>query len=416
VYLIVGEDENGAPKSLLLLPVDLIDTKDKILDDQAPQGTTITAAIRDVNIEPKATVDEQKEGSIAWIEPHGADDASNAPDMPQLVLRFRGAEQMGLKIKWKLEVIYSRPRGTNPDVSQMIGQDEIFIPKKVSGTQPWKEESLDGAVEFFNHPDWIAELQDKGFFGGKAKLTYQLLKSDGSALGTESTMLFSIGGRNPEDNLAKNYIDTKATAADSRLTRLSYATGRHESKGYNGGESRYNQFWEGYARRYRIDHRRGDPLWCKSPDEESAGGFGIFQITGNLSSKFAALPREQMWNWQKNVDAYITIVKTGGSAAKGSVMDRFIAAVARTYPSDNEAQTSPTNYSYDEGSYDAWEMGSITLYNGAGGCPESRSKNAAGKWSTLKNPWEYDESRAAGSRWKYNQNSNNYLHEVIQEK
>ncbi len=401
---------------VFLLPVELIDTKDKVLDDQAPQGTTITAAMRDVNIEQKATVNEQKERSIAWIEPHGADDASNAPDMPQLMLRFRGTEQMGLKIKWKLEVIYNRPRGTNPDVTQMTAQDEVFVPKKASGSQPWKEEALDGVLEIFNHPDWIAALQDKGFFGGEAKLIYQLLKSDGSALGTESTMLFSIGGRNPEDNLAKAYIDTKATAADSRLTRLSYATGRHESKDYNGGGSRYNQFWEGYARRYRIDHRRGDPLWCKSPDEESAGGFGIFQITGNLSSQFAVIPREQMWNWQKNVDAYVTIVKTGGSAAKGSAMDRFIAAVARTYPSDNEAQTSPTSFSYDGGSYDAWEMGSITLYNGAGGCPQSKLKNSAGKWSTLTNPWKYDGSGAAGSRWRYNQNSNNYLHEVIQEK
>lgn len=416
-YLIQAHNaEQTIVRPLLLVPVDLIDTKDKVLDDQASQGTIITAAMSDVNIDPKATVDEQKEGSIAWIEPHGADDASNAPDMPQLVLRFRGAEQMGLKIKWKLEVIYNRPRGTNPDVSQMKAQDEVFIPKKANGSQPWKEETLDGAVEIFSHADWIAELQDKGLFGGEAKLTYQLLKSGGSLLGAESIMLFSIGGKNPEDGLAKDYIDTKATAADSRLTRLSYATGRHESKDYNGEGSRYNQFWEGYARRYRIDHCRGNPLWCKSPDEESAGGFGIFQITGNLSSQFAAIPREQIWNWRKNVDAYVTIVKTGGSAAKGSAMDRFIAAVARTYPSDNEAQTSPTSYSYDGGSYDAWEMGTITLYNGAGGCPKSILKSASGKIYEPINPWKFFPASAAGTRWRYHSNSNNYLHEVIQER
>ena len=372
--------------------------------------------MRDVTIEPKATVDEQNERSIAWIEPHGADDGSNAPDMPQLALRFQGTEQMGLKIKWKLEVIYNRPRGTNPNEAQIKAQDEVFIPKKAEGNQPWKEEVLDGAVEFFNHPDWLAELQEKGFFGGEAKLTYQLLKADGSALGTESTMLFSIGGKNPDDDLAKDYIDAQATTADARLTRLSYAVGRHESKGYNGAASRYNQFWEGYARRFRHDHKRGHPLWCKAPSESSAGGFGIFQITGNLSSKYAIIPREQMWNWQKNTDAYITIIKTGGAASKGSVMDRFIAAVASTYPSDTEAQNPPTNFAYDGGTYDAWEMGTITLYNGAGGCPRSRLKNPAGKWTTLTNPWQFDPSRAAGSKWRYNPNSNNYLHEVIEQR
>jgi hypothetical protein len=345
----------------LLVPVNLVDTKDQLFDDLAPQGTTVTAAMRDVNIEPKATVEVQKERSIAWIEPHGEDNGNNGPDMPQLALRFRGSEQMGLKIKWKLEIIYDRPRGTKPNKAQIKAQDEVFIPKKASGTQPRKEEVLVGAIELFNHADWIAALQEKGFFGGEAKLTYQLLKADGSALATESTILFSIGGKNPEDGLAKDYIDAQATAADARLTRLSYAVGRHESKGYNGADSRYNQFWEGYARRFRHDHKRGHPLWCKAPPESSAGGFGIFQITGNVSNQYAIIPREQMWNWQKNTDAYITIIKTGGTAAKGSVMDRFIAGVTNTYPSDTEAQNPPTNFAYDGGTYDAWEPSPFTM-------------------------------------------------------
>lgn len=423
----------GNQRSLLLLPVELVDTKDRVFDDLAPQGTTITAAMRDVNIEPKATVEEQKERSIAWIEPHGEDNGNNGPDMPQLALRFRGTEQMGLKIKWKLEVIYDRPTGNfyNPNDKKLTQQqkdtitanakntikeqDEVFVPAIVEGEQQWKEEILDGAVEIFNHADWIAALQEKGFFAGEAKLTYQLLKADGSALGTESTMLFSIGGKNPEDNLAKDYIDTEATAADSRLARLSYAVARHESKGYNGDESRYNQFWEAHGHRFSNDHRRGAPLWCKSPKEKSAGGFGIFQITGNLNSQFAIIPREQMWNWQKNTDAYVTIVKRGGTAAKGSVMDRFIAAVARTYPSDAEAQTAPASFPYGGDNYDAWEMGTITLYNG-GEYPPRVVLNAAGKKTKMFLAWNYETSRAVGSRWRYYPNSNNYLHEVIQQR
>ena len=60
-------------------------------------------------------------------------------------------------------------------------------------------------------------------------------------------------------NEEKVYIDQRA-AADARLVRLSYAVTRHESKDYNGEGSRYNQFWEGYAHRFNVDHRNGDPM------------------------------------------------------------------------------------------------------------------------------------------------------------
>lgn len=94
--------ENGTwePRAALLLPFELVDTKDGVFDDQAPQGTTITDAMRDVNIEPKKDANDTNIKSVAWIEPHGADDGSNEPDMPQLALRLRGTEQMGLKIRW----------------------------------------------------------------------------------------------------------------------------------------------------------------------------------------------------------------------------------------------------------------------------------------------------------------------------
>jgi hypothetical protein len=400
-----------------LLPVELVDTKDGILDSDLSIPLP-GEAHRDVTIAPKKDAADKNPKSIAWIEPHNSLELFDAPEMPKLVLRVRGAEAMGLRIKWKLSVKCNRPCGTNPNEQQIRDQDEVFVPAKAAGQQqqPWREEALDGAVEIYNDADWIAALVDKGFFGGEAELKYQLLTSTGAAMGAETTMLFSIGGKNPDDGLTKQYIDPQARAADTRLERLSYAVAKHESKDYNGAGSRYNEFWEGYARSYSIDHRKGEPLWCKAPSERSAGGFAMYQITGNLSSQFAIIPREQFWNWQKNVQAYITIVKTGGSKSKGSVMDRFFAAVARTYPNDPEAQNPPTNYAYDGGTYDAWEMGTITLYNGADGCPTSHLKNAVGKTTSLVNPWTYETGRPSGSRWQYHRNSNNYLHEVIQQR
>lgn len=423
-----GAITSRTTKPVLLIPVALVDTKDQILDDNVPEGTIITPTMHDVTIEPKSTVAERKEQSIAWIEPHGADDGSNDPDMPQLVFLVSGAEKMELQIRWKLEVIYNRPRGDQSNETRLTMLDEIFVPSKGNNVQPWREQPLSGgSLRIFEDIDWRAALgleldepdnppDSVGFFGGEAKFTYQLLKADGNPLTSEAKMFFSIGAKNPDDAKAKVYIDAQATAADSRLTRLSYAVAKHESKDYNGTNSRYNHFWEGYARRFRVDHGKGEPLWCKSSSERSAGGIGMYQITGNLTSQFAIIPRSQIWNWQKNVDAYIDIVKTGGSAAKGSVMDRFFAAVARTYPNDSEAQIPPTSHSFDGGSYDAWEAGSITLYNGAAGCPSSRLKNASGKKSSFYNPWTYDDSKPIGSRWQYHKNINNYLHEVIQQK
>jgi hypothetical protein len=139
--------------------VELIDTKNKILDDGD-----------DVTIEPKKNSDDKNLKSIAWIEPHGSEATIDAPDMPQLALRIRGAETMGLKIKWKLNVEYKRSNG------RVVAEDKILIPSAVGGgQQPWHEEALDGAVEIFNHATWLSELQQKGFFGGDAEFTYQLL-------------------------------------------------------------------------------------------------------------------------------------------------------------------------------------------------------------------------------------------------
>jgi hypothetical protein len=57
----------------------------------------------DVTITPKTNVADQNPQSIAWIEPHWADDGI-APEMPHLVLKFSGATSMGLTAKWKLTV------------------------------------------------------------------------------------------------------------------------------------------------------------------------------------------------------------------------------------------------------------------------------------------------------------------------
>ena len=76
--------------------------------------------------------------------------------MPQLALRFRGMEALGLTIKWKLKVEHKRRNG------RVVAEDTVSIPAAGDNEQqPWHEQTLNGAVEIFAHADWINALQQK---------------------------------------------------------------------------------------------------------------------------------------------------------------------------------------------------------------------------------------------------------------
>jgi hypothetical protein len=406
------KDDQGEPipegqqkgHAVLLVPVELKDIRDS------------TNAMDDRLIQLLASGTDTNPNGIAWIEPHSQTtdqspnvyDAGDDPRMPQLEIKLTGMEQLDFQVYWKMEVIYDRPSTT-----QILDEDKINIPTADDFY------NMDGYIVKPSYEPWkIHEhMQGLPFFGGLAKISFRIEKPDGGGvIAPEQTVMFRIGGKNPDPSRCKSYIDVKAGDADSRLVNLSYAVAKHESQNYNGSNSHYNQFWAGNGTRFNVNHVRGEPLWCKGTNEQSAGGFGMFQITGNLSSKFADIPRSQLWNWQKNTDAYIVMVKTGGNASKGSTMERFFAAVARTYPNDATAQTPPIAYAYAQDNYSAWEMGTVTLYNGAGGCPVSYYKNSSGKTTEFTNPWFYDPTKPDSEKWQYNKNKNDYLHQVIQQK
>ncbi len=60
---------------------------------------------------------------------------------------------MNLKIKWKLQVIYDRPRGSSPNESQIRDQDTVLVPagdKNNPSGQSFKTDNLtDGMVKIF---------------------------------------------------------------------------------------------------------------------------------------------------------------------------------------------------------------------------------------------------------------------------
>jgi alpha-tubulin suppressor-like RCC1 family protein len=278
----------GEYRAFLLVPVELTDNNKRAQDSL---------------IIPKQDLDERNEKSVAWIDPHGDVSAPDAPVMPQLVLRFPGTDTMELKIKWKLRVEHKRRNG------RVVAADTALIPAVgENGDQSWTEEVLDGTLEIYTNLGWTNELQQNGFFGGNAELTYQLLRSDGTALGNEEKMLFYIGGKNPDDAKCKVFITQTATQVQQPMAWFAYAIARHESKGYNGVDSRYNQFWDKAGRFGGVDHEPGEVLWVNNPGEKAPKGFGILQVTGNIVDESADIPRKQLWNWQENVKGGLALV------------------------------------------------------------------------------------------------------------
>ena len=381
------------------LPVNLIDLNGAPLDSSS-----------NVVISPKTSDDDQNPQSIAWIDPHRA---NNGPDMPQLVLRIKGTETMGLNIQWQLHVQYDRPNG------QWIPTDYVTIPDPAISSDSWETEPLTGAVKIYDNIDWGAELINNGFCGGRAWVTYQILDANNSPITSPQTILFNIGGKNPDDGICEQYINQEAANTDSHLW-FSYAIGKHESKDYNGEGSIYNQFWETHGNRFGAEHFQGDPLWCKAPSEVSAGGFGIFQITGDAThGQNYTIPRDRLWNWETNADAYFGIMKTEGSSSKMSVASRFFDAISGYYPTPPYEVppsdcTNLANVWYNMSAYDA---DIITLYNGAGGSAKTALTYPDGSQKTFYNPWKFYPNNASGWKWYYyidtSVNSNDYLQNII---
>ncbi len=367
-------------------PFEFLDSMNAKLDDG-----------NDVQIEPKKIANDQRPQTVAWIDPHGTTDGKS-PEMPWPVMRILGAEQLSLKIKWKLGVEYKRPNGRKLD------EDKVLIP---GSKNEWITENLDGVIEIYDHPKWISEIEQKGFFGGDAELSFQLLKSDESPLMPEKKLMFYIGGKNPDSIKCKSYITDTATAVQQPMAWFAYAIAKHESKDYNGKGSRYNQFWNGSGRFAKMNHHAGEVLWVDNPGEAPPKGFGLFQVTGNLTSNKADIPRKQLWNWQDNVRAGLAIV-----AGKRGIGDRYFARIQRKSEEHKAAfrQCPPHSIPIGSNIFSSLDAIQIYGYNGTGN-------------KTIDSRYPFDPNKPCGlgatKRWFWNPhnvaNGEPYINKVERE-
>jgi hypothetical protein len=224
-------------------------------------------------------------GGIAWI--FGGTNASPDPAMPRLEADILPPIPTHTA-RWSMKTRYDRPdRAT---------ADEVFLPNNDSRAVEERTASAKWDIRAA-----IDALPDEShFFGGKAKL-----KVDLELLNPlfSHELHFEIRGRNPEDGVARAFIDGNTTVW------FAYAIAKHESKARTaaGTAVYYNQFLPDdanacvgppgpCARIYRAEDA-GLPYFTYSPE-----GWGIMQLDRSAGAPGSTAMGE-IWNWQSNVQS-----------------------------------------------------------------------------------------------------------------
>jgi len=248
--------EDGALPSTVVvasLPIELRD-----INDHAVEGD-------DVTITPWNTAQNIANENIAWIDAHIS--AQNpAPRMPQLEFRIRNLPQ-GYRIDARMDIRYTRGNGARAGI--VLLEDRVRVP-------------ADGSFQQVDGDTWQIwqSYQNERFFGGDGHIEYKIIRvRDNQEEVAPRRINFRIGGENPDDARCRTYIETRPNAGAGGNLWFAYAIAKSETLGLNRNNQHYNQFGE------------------------------LPRHAGNVASPVANIPREQIWHWQRNVDAGIVIVQ-----------------------------------------------------------------------------------------------------------
>ena len=334
---------------------------------------------------------------------------SSDPEMPQLVAKLP-LGPIGIKVKWRLEVDYQRLNGWRASYTNRslhLDEDLVCIPAKQAGQQATFTTEMDANEEWriFESQDWQNEITQRGFFGGTAKL-YLWIPGQGQPAPRDPIITVRIGGKNPDPTIAKAFIQSHL--CDNRLW-FAYAIAKKESPDYD--KPFYNQFFGSHRKRNSnsFDQNKDWQCWAKgwpvynidrksrNGPMTSAGGYGIFQVTGDAQSQWTMIPRRQIWNWQDNVGYQKNNVWFGAMGilkAKIQFVDARHNALQQTYPNCGALPNYPLNTASTQKRFSGWDAYTCKGYNGYGGTQPQIDVNGFRKaqWST----WH-----PRGDRWGF---------------
>ena len=372
-----------------LLPVEIVDINSNNQSETSSVPTTDeytpTTQSGGTTIQPWDTAQPITEANIAWIEAHTSDEDS-APRMPRLEFRIPNFPN-NVTLEAKLLVEYERPYAGKQ------AEDTVKVP-------------ADGSFQSITNGTWRIwqDYQDLPFFGGNAKIIYKIDN------GAEQTINFAIGGRNPDDDRCKQFVQSRNGAP-----WYAYAIIKHESQAYNPGF--YNQFWERNGNSSPIngginyEFTIGDPLKVLSPGEEGVGGTGLAQVTGAGGNKVNPASREIFWNWQRNVDAFLAILAQKIQLAETFMNDSNPRSETNPMPNGQRPQTAHhtgqnvpvpsrqqanVTFGDNEGEKRPEDAVAIKAYNGA-----------TAHWCSWRGP--------AVHEWQWNYGQNNYVQRVCEQ-
>jgi alpha-tubulin suppressor-like RCC1 family protein len=364
------------------------------------------------------------DSSIAYIEPHSGPGGS--PSMPRLVARLPYNLERA-RVKWRLEVDYPRLNGWRAaytDRCLHLEEDLVRIPTaplsqpatftaEMSASQEWR---------IFESQDWQNEITQHGFFGGTAKL-YVWFPSQEQSAPEQPAITFRIGGRNPDPDLTKSFI--QGNLCDNRLW-FAYAIAKKESRDYD--KPFYNQFFSSYRKcnGNTYDENKDWQCWAKGwpvynidrgsrhGPMTSAGGYGIFQVTGDARSQWAVIPRRQIWNWQDNVGYRKSSTWLGAMGilkAKIQYVDSLYNNLQQTYPNCGAIPNYPLDVTSTRKRFSGWDAFTCKGYNGYGGSQPQIDVNGFKKaqWSTWHprgNHWAFVDDGYTRSTWENIEESN----------
>lgn len=294
-------------------------------------------------------------------------------------------------------------------------EDKVLVPEPAADGTPEFTAPMPGNQQWkmFEDARWLAEIQQKGFFGGTGKLFCWI---DGQPQPGKPAQTFRIGGKNPDPQRARTFIDAKG----GTQFWYAYAIARHETFGRvreNGAIRYYNQFYTDYQGGPIGDASvdMGWAAWAKgwpiynldrgsrngSRYQNGPGGYGVYQLTwgpklptdtqGTGSNAF--IPRKMIWNWQDNVNG--AIAELQGKLPAATALRDGLQASHSQWPG------IPS-----EGSLSGLESIVVTYYNGTGGLPREAVNS-----SLKQSPWKA-EKNGSDKIWQFHQNSQRYVESV----
>lgn len=317
----------------------------------AEQDLRIIDAFNGIEIRDWKEGKPLKSENLVLIHAH-ASPQDSSPRMPQLEVYFD--EEIREIPSARLVVDYVRGNGKR--AKRRTPHDLVKIPSDGN-----YRDISNGVWRIHEDPDYIREVEDNGFFGGDALLIYKLPGSD-----TTQSFRFRIGGQNPEDERCKEYITNFPDALEGERLEFMYAVAKHESKHKNKDSVYYNQFL------HLVSHPNdaGYPTW-NNDGGQTPGGYGVFQVTGTDEDALENIPRNQIWNWQANVDAAFAIMT---HQFKDSLAKRYFERIKEKGPKFKSLfqRCPPPKIKADDEVFTAKQAIWITAYNGWGGLIKNR--------------------------------------------